>query len=231
MLMHPLYYTQNKKIQHIHIAKKSYYVIIELVSCKEIKLFFGGNLVSVLLFILVALLTAKIKRYQVLCIFKTYDLYPLFLVELVYIFFQINVFFDNYSYVQYASQIQMAYIVVLLVPIIRRKLYAPALIGSGMMALGSILNHIVIAANDGHMPVLPTLSRLTHYYRDDALLQRIDSFHILMTDATKMNILGDYIDIGYSIMSIGDLFIHAFVAVIVYYTVKSINQSTNKVKT
>lgn len=184
-----------------------------------------------LLFILIALLVAKIKRYQVLCIFKTYDLYLLFFVELVYIFFQINVFFDNYSYVQYAKQLQIAYILVLLVPIIHRRLYRQALIGSGMVALGSILNRIVIAANDGHMPVLPTLSKVTRYYRNDALFQGIDSFHIMMTDATKLNILGDYIDVGYSILSIGDLFIHSFVAVIVYYTVKSINKNTAKSKT
>jgi hypothetical protein len=185
----------------------------------------------VLLFILIALLVAKIKRYRILYIFTTCDLYPLFLVELVYLFFQVNVFFDNYSYVQYAKQIQIAYILVLLVPIVRRRLYSQALIGSGMVAIGSLLNHIVIAANDGHMPVLPTLSQLTHYYRDDALFQGIDNFHILMTDATKMNILGDYIDIGYSIMSIGDLLIHSFVLVIVYYTVESINKNTTELKT
>jgi len=183
-----------------------------------------GNWLLVLLFILFAIVLAKIKKYNVLCIFKTFDIYPLFAVELIYLFFQINVFFDNYSYVQYASQIQMAYILVLVVPILRRRLYLQAVWGSGLVFIGSILNRIVIAANGGKMPVLPTLSRLTHYYRDNALLQGIDDFHILMTDSTQLNILGDYIDIGFSIMSIGDLCIHAFVTIIVFYTIKSINQ-------
>ncbi len=176
-----------------------------------------------LLFILGAVVIAKIKKYKILCIFKTVDLYPLFIVEGVYWFFQINVFFENYQYVKYASQIQMAFILVLLVPIIRRRLFSPALIGSGLVGIGSLSNHLVISANNGKMPVLPTISYLTGYYKRDVLQQGLDNLHILMDDTTKLNILGDYIDTGSSIMSPGDLLIHAFVAIIVYYTIKEIN--------
>lgn len=183
-----------------------------------------------LLFILFALILAKFKNHRILCIFKTIDLYPLFAVELIYTFFQLNVFLDNYSYVQYASQIQTAFMLVLLLPILRRRLYPQALIGSGFVVAGSILNLIVISANDGKMPVFPTISRFTHFYRNDALSQGIDSLHILMTDTTKLNFLADYIDTGFSIMSIGDVLIHSFVAIVVFYTVKRINQEIGKCK-
>ncbi len=117
-----------------------------------------------------------------------------------------------------------------LVPIVRRRLFGPALFGSGLVLIGSMLNRIVMAANGGKMPVLPTLSKVTRYYRNDALGQGIDNVHIPMTGSTKLNVLADYIDTGFSIMSVGDLFIHAFITLIVFYTIKSVNRDKQKAK-
>lgn len=177
-----------------------------------------------LIFILAAIILAKLKKYKIMCIFRTFDFYPLFLVEAVYWFFQIQVFFENYTYVRYASQIQIAFIVVLLVPILRRRLYLQALLGSGSVVIGSILNRIVISANQGRMPVYPTLSYLTGYCKSGVLEQGVDSMHILMSASTKLNFLGDFIDMGFCIMSLGDLFIHSFVAIVVFYAIKSVNE-------
>ena len=79
------------------------------------------------------------------------------------------------------------------------------------------MNRFVISANDGHMPVYPTLSRLTGYYRDGVLGETadIDGLHILMTSSTKLNWLADYIDLGFSVLSPGDLLIHAFLVIVV----------------
>jgi hypothetical protein len=183
-----------------------------------------------LLFILMAIVIAKIKKYKILCIFRYFDLYPLFLVELLYWFFQVNVYFENYTYVRFASQIQIAYILVLLVPILRRRLYRQALFGSGMVAVGSILNRIVISANQGKMPVYPTLSYLTGYYKSGVLGQGVDSLHILMSGSTKLNVLGDFIDTGFSIMSVGDLLIHTFIAIVVFYTIKRLNSDRDNLQ-
>ncbi|HAN20937.1 MAG: hypothetical protein A2Y15_02970 [Clostridiales bacterium GWF2_36_10] len=175
------------------------------------------------LFILAGIILAKIKKYKVSIIFLKIDFYPLFLVEIVYIFFQTNALYGNYSYVIYAKHIQMAFIIVLLLPIILRRLYIQSFIGSGLVIIGTILNKIVINANNGHMPVLPTLSKLTGFFKEGNLSQGIDNLHIQLTESTKLNFLADYIDTGYSIMSIGDLFIHSFIPIVIYYSIKSMN--------
>ena len=179
-----------------------------------------------LLSVLIVIILAKIKKYKILPIFKVYDLYPFFAVEAVYIFFQVNLYFQNYTYVKYAFVLQKAILLVMFVPMIRRKLYKQALIGTGLIIVGSILNKIVIVANGNKMPVFPTLSELTGNCKAEVLSKGYDSVHILMDSTTKLNFLGDYIDVGYSILSIGDLFIHTFVAMMFYYTIKELNKNT-----
>lgn len=176
------------------------------------------------LFFLAAIILAKIKRYRVSSIFTRIDFYPLFFVEAVYIFFQINALNANYEYVRYAEYIQMAFTISLLLPILRNKLFTQSIVGAGVVLFGTLLNKIVIGANDGHMPVLPSLSKLTGYYKEGSLSQGIDSLHIALTASTKLNFLSDYIDTGFSIMSIGDLFIHSFVTIVIYYTIKRTNK-------
>lgn len=180
----------------------------------------GGN---VYLFIIAGIIVAKINKYKISYIFTCIDFYPLLTVEAVYIFFQINALCSNYSYVIYAKQIQMAYIICLLLPILRRKLYIQSFIGSGLVIFGTLLNQAVIKANNGHMPVFPTLSKLTGFFKEGNLSQGIDSLHIELTESTKLNWLADYIDMGFSIMSIGDLFIHTFIPIVIYYAIKSMN--------
>ncbi|QSX07064.1 DUF5317 family protein [Sedimentibacter sp. zth1] len=182
-----------------------------------------------LLFILVIpLLIARIKKYDCKNLIKAYDLYPLIMIELVHLFFQINALFGNYSFVRYAVYIQYAFNISLLVPIIYRKLYSPAICGSVFVIIGSILNRAVIACNNGKMPVYPTLSNITGFYKNGILSQGVDNLHILMSSSTSLNFFGDYIDLGFSIMSIGDILIHSFLGIIVFYTIKTLN--LNKAK-
>lgn len=175
------------------------------------------------LFILAGIIIAKIKKYKISYIFTEIDFYPLFVVEAIYIFFIINALCGNYDYVVYAKPIQMAFLISLLLPILLRKLYVQAIVGSVFVIFGSLLNQIVIKANDGHMPVIPTLSKLTGFFKEGNFSQGIDYRHIELTELTKMNFLSDYIDTGFSIMSIGDLFIHSFITIIVYYAIKNMN--------
>ncbi|MDD4165094.1 MAG: DUF5317 family protein [Eubacteriales bacterium] len=175
------------------------------------------------LFILAGLLIAKIKKYRVFVIFHTIDFYPLFFVEAVYIFFQANALFDNYSYVKYSKLIQMAFTISLLLPILRRKLYAQSIAGAGLVVAGTLMNKLVISANEGKMPVFATLSKLTGYYKEGIFSKGIDELHIEMSSSTKLNFLADYIDTGFSIMSIGDVLIHSFVSIILYYSIKSMD--------
>ncbi len=173
--------------------------------------------------ILFAFILAKIKGYKLLLAFKTFSLYPLFLVEATYIFFQVNTFMGNYYFLQYAGYIKSAYMYVLILPILLYKLYVPAIAGSGLVFLGTILNKIVIFFNDGKMPIYPTLSKLTGYYKVGAIEKGSDALHILVNENTKLVYLTDYIDVGFSILSIGDVLIHSFIFVIVYFTIKAIS--------
>ena len=118
-----------------------------------------------ILSILIGFIWAKVRGYKILPIFKSYVLYPLFFVELAYYFFQVSVYFENYTFIQYSAYLKDAYMLVMFVPIIVYKLYKPALVGSALIVSGTLLNNFVIWSNGNKMPVYPTLSLLTGYYK------------------------------------------------------------------
>ena len=91
--------------------------------------------------------------------------------------------------------------------------------------LGSILNELVKHANGGKMPVFPTLSRLTGYFNEEAIAS--SSLHVLGNSETKLKFLCDYIDIGYSILSIGDLLIHFFTFIIFFFVMKTVTKQND----
>jgi hypothetical protein len=114
-------------------------------------------------------------------------------------------------------------ILTLVFPILKYKITYPAICGAGLTLVGTLLNKIVISANNGKMPVYPTLSKLIKFYRPGQLDGSIDSLHVLLDKSSRLPFLADYIDIGTCIMSPGDLLIHSFASIVIYYTVKSIN--------
>lgn len=176
-----------------------------------------------LIFVIIPFVLARIKRYSIKPVFKVIDLYPLFLVEALHLTFQISFIFKITYFVKYAAFIQNLFIIVLLLPILRQKIYYPTFFGCALTVAGTILNKLVINANGGKMPVLPTLSLLTGYVSKDQLSGNVDSLHILMTESTKLNFLADYIDLGFSVLSPGDVLIHTFVSIIIFYTIKKVN--------
>jgi hypothetical protein len=91
-----------------------------------------------------------------------------------------------------------------------------------LIAGGTLLNKTAIWANDGKMPVFASFSKITGYYSDSAI-ETVDNFHIAGSTATKLKFLTDWIDVGYSILSVGDVLIHSFTLLIVYYVIKAIN--------
>jgi hypothetical protein len=113
-----------------------------------------------ILFILLACLIAKRNKHRVAPVFKDVSLYPFFAVECVYWVFQGFAFSGDYRFLPYSGYLQSAYIVSMLFPILKHKLYARAILGAGMVAAGTALNRLVMSANGGRMPVYPTLSRL-----------------------------------------------------------------------
>lgn len=180
-----------------------------------------------LLFVIFPFLLAKLKKYKLTPVFRMPDLYPVFCVEAVHLFFQISFYFGETRFVKYSNLIQNLFLLVLLLPILRQRLYYPSILGAGLTIAGTALNKIVIRANGGKMPVYPTLSKLTGFVSDGQLSGSVDSLHILMTRDTKLNFFADYIDLGFSILSPGDVLIHTFNAIIIYYTIKSRNNKVS----
>ena len=134
--------------------------------------------------ILLAVFCAKIKGYQIKSILKAYAIYPFMIVEMLYIFLQVNIFMGNYYYVQYSAIFKNIYLFTLIIPLLVYKLYKPGFLGAGLIILGTILNRFVISQNGDKMPVFASLSKITGYYDSTAILTA-DKLHIIGSETTK----------------------------------------------
>lgn len=181
--------------------------------------------------ILIALVYSKAKKYHIRPLFKYKEIYYVLAIEFIYLYFQVALFNGHYEVVQYASLLKSVYLCSYLGLIFKYELYQEALIGSGLMLLGGLCNQIAIAVNGGKMPVFPSLSYLTGYVKPgafDIAYEITKDFHILGGSETKLKIFTDFLDIGYSILSIGDLLIRAFIVLIIYGAIKKMNRLKEK---
>jgi len=172
--------------------------------------------------ILIAMIIAKIKGYNLKPLFKERVIYPILGYELLYIILNVMFFFGDYRFIKYSSMLKSFYLYLYLFLIIKYKKYYSAIIGSVFIFIGSILNNIAIKANGGNMPVFPKLSYWTGYVKEDSFM-RINDIHVLGNSQTNLKFLTDIIDTGYSILSIGDVFIRGFVFIIIFNVIKYLN--------
>jgi hypothetical protein len=177
--------------------------------------------------ILLAMLVGKLKGYKLKPIFTRWEIYPVLIAVLIYLMLNIGVFLQNYKFVRYAGVIESIYICTFISLIFKYKLYISAIIGSLSIFIGTGLNNITIWANGGRMPVFPTLSYITSYAKTDSFV-KVNGIHVLGSEVTKLKYLTDIIDLGYSILSIGDLFIRFFTFIIIYSAIKHINNSISE---
>jgi hypothetical protein len=97
--------------------------------------------------------------------------------------------------------------------------------GMALIAIGLALNIAVIAANGGHMPVLPEGARLAGQYEALAADDPRTSKHLLMpSDQVRLWLLSDIIVIphgvpGAVVLSIGDIALTVGIAVLCYSTI------------
>ncbi len=179
--------------------------------------------------ILFAIGFAKIKGYRIAPIVKAYSLVPYLIAMVFYLYLQACIFAGNYDYLQYAPIFKTVYLYTLLLPIFVYQLYKPGICGSILIIIGTLLNKFVISQNGGKMPVYATLSEITGYY-NESVFGAADSIHMIGNETTRYKFLTDYIDFGTSILSIGDVLIHSFAVIIIYYVIKKINQDLNYTK-
>ncbi len=170
--------------------------------------------------ILFAFFFAKIKGYQVKPVFKIWWIYPPLLFTAYYIFLNIKILLGYYEAIQYASIIETLYILSFIPLILKLKLYKSAIWGSLAIFAGSLLNKIAMFYNGGKMPVYPSLSYITGYVKPDSF-SRVNDIHILGDSNTKLKFLTDIFDMGYSILSVGDIFIRLFTFILIYDSIKT----------
>ncbi len=173
--------------------------------------------------VLLALIIAKLKRYKLKPLLKDWAIYPPLIFTLFYLILQGTIFLGFYGFIKYASLLETLYILTFLPLIFKYELYKSALLGSICIFVGTALNKLAMAANGGKMPVFPTLSYVTGYAKQDSF-EKANDIHILGSSSTKVKFLTDYLDLGYSILSIGDVFIRIFTFIIIYDSIKYINK-------
>ena len=170
-----------------------------------------------------ALLTAKFFHYRVGVLFRSWTVYPLFAAEAVHIFFQIHTYFGDYQFIPFASALKTTYMLLFLIPMFIYRLYWPGIAGSALVLAGTGLNRFAIWQNSGKMPVFPSLSYWTGYVRPVGF-QGISSLHVLGDGTTKFWFLTDFIDVGYSILSVGDILIRGYAFLIFFFTIRELNR-------
>ena len=172
--------------------------------------------------IIISFIICKIKGFKIKPLFKSWTIYPVIFMELVCLFIQINIFMENYEVINYVGLLKTFYLCSYLPLIFVYRQYIYAIIGSVFVVIGGILNDIAIAANNGYMPVFPSLSYLTGYAKN-AAFNKVNDIHVLGDSNTRLKPLTDIFDIGYSVLSIGDIFIRGFVFIIIYNVIKKMN--------
>lgn len=177
--------------------------------------------------ILLAFLLAKIKGYKIKPLFKSWTIYPLIGFEIFTFIGQAASFCGNYEFIKVVGNLTTIYLITYLLLVLKYELYLSSIIGSLFVLLGGALNDIAIKANGGFMPVYQSLSYLTRRVTLEDF-QGVNDIHILGNAQTKLKILTDFIDLGYTILSIGDVFIRIFVFIIIYNSIKKINNQRRK---
>lgn len=172
--------------------------------------------------ILLAILVAKVKGYKIRQVFKSWTIYPLLLLEFITAIGQVMIFNGNYDFIKIVGPLKVVYLSAYLFLIFKYEIYGSAICGSISMIFGGILNNIAIKANGGFMPVFPSLSYSTGYFKE-GVFDIVNDIHILGNSHTQLWFLTDFIDLGYSILSIGDIFIRVFVFLIIYNSIKKSN--------
>jgi len=179
---------------------------------------------NVIVEILLVCFLAKIKRYKLTYLFKSWTFYPVLAAQILLVVSEFSIFFHTYAFMPLVPFLEPAVILSFLFALFVFRLYRPAVLGSASILAGTVLNRIVLAQNDGKMPVFPSLSYLTGYVTPQ-MFSSVDSLHILGGPDTKLPWLTDYVDFGYSILSLGDVFIHFFFCVMLFSLIRAVNLS------
>ena len=176
--------------------------------------------------VLLALLVAAIGRLKIRGIFRRWELYPMLFLVLTYIFCQITIFMNNYYFIRFTIPMKFAFLAVLIIIIFRNRLYHSYYTVAALLLYiaGSVMNRIVVAANGNRMPVFPSLTLKTGYLDMEVIRQ--SGMHIIGDENVRYKWLSDIFDVGYSVMSLGDILIRLCVFMILLLFIYSVSSKT-----
>jgi hypothetical protein len=176
--------------------------------------------------ILLAIIIAKYKKYKINYLFKEILFLPFLLLIMIFIIYHISIIINYSPFVLFTNNNYKNYqVLVLISPLLLLFKYLPPLrtiICFPLYLLGNILNTIAINSNNGFMPVFLYTSKLTGYYY---IVEKYGiSVHTFHQEGVKLFLLTDILDFGYVVYSIGDLLIFTYIPVLIYYSIKQLNQ-------
>ena len=178
------------------------------------------------------------QKYNIKNIFYHWSIIPPLLTLLFYIYLEYSMFVGLYYFIPYQHTIKTIILLSYFPMIIIYKLYnndnkkykdnelskiitSPLFKAGFSLWLGSKLNEIVMARNNGYMPVYPSNSFWTGYFKPEFIQ---DGIHMLGNAYTKLIPLSDWLDFGVYIISPGDILVRLFILIILYYSVKNSNK-------
>lgn len=179
------------------------------------------------------------RQYNLKNIFKHWSIIPPLIMLIVYIIFEAMVFMDYRQIIEYGTVFKQITLLSYLALIVKYELYdsafgecqkseiksfitSPFFFAVVCLSIGYLLNYAAISANGGHMPVFPDLTIATGYTDIDEFTD--NSFYILGGFDSKMIPFCDILDIGFSNLSIGDVFVRMYAFIILYFSIKKSNK-------
>jgi hypothetical protein len=179
--------------------------------------------------IILAFVMAKIHKYKLLPIFKSWSIYPIVFMTILYICLESMIWQGEYSLVKYSYVFKSAYIFCFFILAVHYNNMKIFFLSIPFVWIGSILNTIAIKANFGKMPVFFSNSWATGYAKPDMFLKALEygDIHIMGDMYTKFIPLCDTWDFGWFVASPGDIMIRSFAFLIIYHSIKKSNQIHN----
>jgi len=180
----------------------------------------------------------KYKQYSIKQIFKHWSVYPPLLFVLFYLYLEYTIFIKWYYFLQYQNIIKIVTLLSYLPLVIKYHLYendnpkyikneylsvatSPMVIAGFFLWLGSELNKLAMYFNNNKMPTYPNISYWTGYINNSGF---IDGIHTIGTSHSSLILICNIFDLGYGVLSFGDLLVRLYVFIILYYSIKNKNK-------
>ena len=180
------------------------------------------------------------KQYSIRQLFKHWSIYPSIISVIFYLYLEYTMFIGDHYFLQYSYIIKTTMLLSYLPLIHTYKLYyntkykddnilkyltSPMFISTVCLLIGSGLNKLATNSNFGYMPTYPSITFWTGYIKPDGF---IDGVHVLGNAYSNMVFLCNTWDLGFTVLSPGDLIIRFFPYIILYYSIKISSKKFNK---